>query len=28
VPWDKLLGVSVTMRNWNTVTKLLALSGT
>ncbi len=27
VPWDKTFGVTVTMRNWNTVTKLLALVG-
>lgn len=27
VAWDKLLGVPVTMRNWNTVTKLLELTG-
>ncbi|HEY8743242.1 MAG TPA: DUF1697 domain-containing protein [Chloroflexota bacterium] len=25
VPWDKSLGVDVTMRNWNTVTRLLTL---
>jgi uncharacterized protein (DUF1697 family) len=25
-PWDKLLGVAGTNRNWNTVTKLLALA--
>ncbi|MHB8576604.1 MAG: DUF1697 domain-containing protein [Dehalococcoidia bacterium] len=27
VAWEKLLGVPVTMRNWNTVTKLLELAG-
>jgi len=26
VNWDKKLGIAATMRNWNTVTKLLALS--
>lgn len=26
VNWDKKLGVAVTMRNWNTVTKLIALA--
>jgi len=27
VPWDRRLGAAVTMRNWKTVTALLALSG-
>lgn len=27
VDWDKRLGVATTMRNWNTATKLVALSG-
>ena len=27
VKWDKVLGVTVTMRNWDTVTKLLTLAG-
>ena len=27
VNWDKVLGTAVTMRNWNTVTKLLELAG-
>lgn len=27
VNWDRLLGTAVTMRNWNTVTKLLELAG-
>lgn len=26
-PWERLLGVDVTMRNWNTVSRLVALSG-
>jgi len=26
-PWDRVLGVPVTMRNWNTVTKLIELAG-
>ena len=26
VNWDKKLGIAVTMRNWNTVTKLIALA--
>lgn len=26
-PWDRVLGVSVTMRNWNTVTRLVDLAG-
>lgn len=27
VNWDKVLGTAVTLRNWNTVTKLLDLAG-
>ena len=27
VNWDKVLGTAVTIRNWNTVTKLLDLAG-
>ena len=26
VNWDKKLGTAVTMRNWNTVTKLVAMT--